>query len=79
MKSHRRCLSRRLKEGCSWRVTQAASGDGMKAGFEGPPGIVRGKGDDLDPDLGGRSEKEGGEQKFQVTSFSVEQIRCGGC
>lgn len=46
---------------------------------EGPPGIVRGEGDeDLDLDLGGGSEKEGGEQKFQVASFSVEQTRCGG-
>lgn len=81
-KSHWRCLSGRLKDGCSSRVTQAAGGDGTEAGFEGPPGIVRGQGgeggEDLDLDLGGGSEKEGGEQKFQMASFPIKQTRRGG-
>lgn len=55
-KSHRRYPSRRLKGGCSRRVTQAADGCGREAGFEGPSGIVRSEDDeDLGLDLGSGS------------------------
>lgn len=48
----------------------------------GPLGIVRGQGgeggEDLNLDLDGDSEKEGGEQKFQMASFPIKQTRHGG-